>query len=65
MLTREELIICQIELRKRGYAYFYVFGTGRDGFTLRARRWAPLSARGLAEQPIEIRLPADLAAHLR
>jgi hypothetical protein len=49
----EALLVCH-ELRKRGYAFTYVYGEGRAGYVVRARRYPPLSDRGRNESVIEI-----------
>ena len=64
MLTYEEMLICQHELAKRGWRYFWYHGTARHGYYLLARKYPPLSVRGQAESPITITRAEQLKRYL-
>lgn len=52
-MTREELLICQRHLHRRGYRYFYIYGRDPDRWCLRARRYASNTREGLYERVVE------------
>jgi len=65
MLTHEEAIICCIELRKRGYRYFFLEGTDESGYFLWAVRCGRLDHPWCTYHGAFIYEPKDLAEYIR
>ena len=64
MLTHEEALIVRIELFRRGYVHSWLYGNDRTGWRVRARRYAPDTAHGQAEQVVEVSEPEQLRGYL-
>lgn len=60
-MTREEMLICAYELRRRGYRHQSRYGSNRTGWILLVRKTSPLLNGPGRERTQELRKAEDLA----